>query len=165
MSDYFVVVAEGARARFFKLEPVEVPEFESGPNLREWKTLMNPEHKAHQREVFADVRSGRNRGNAGEAHAYDDHREQHDDEMEHRFARTIAGEIEHLASSNAAPKVVLCAEKQMLGFLRGALNGHTRRDLDITEVAKDLTRLGPRELHDKLARDGVLPRRQERRGK
>ncbi|MBA1149168.1 host attachment protein [Ectothiorhodospiraceae bacterium WFHF3C12] len=162
MSDYCVVVAEGARARFFTLEPVEVPEFESGPNLKEWNTLMNPEHKAHQREVYTDVRSGRNRGNAGEAHAYDDHRDQHDAEMEHRFARTIAGELEQFAGEHSASRVVLCAEKQMLGYLRGALNGHARKDLAITEVAKDLTRLSPRDLHEKLARDGVLPKRRER---
>lgn len=164
MSDYCVVVAEGARARFFTLEPVEVPEFESGPNLREWNTLMNPEHKAHQREVYTDVRSGRNRGNAGEAHAYDDHRDQHDAEMEHRFARTIADELEQFSSQNGAPRVVLCAEKQMLGYLRGAMNGHARKDLEITEVPKDLTRLSPRELHEKLAKDGVLPKRRERQG-
>lgn len=164
MSDYCVVVAEGARARFFTLEPVEVPEFESGPNLREWNTLMNPEHKAHQREVYTDVRSGRNRGNAGEAHAYDDHRDQHDAEMEHRFARTIADELEQFSSQNGTPRVVLCAEKQMLGYLRGAMNGHARKDLEITEVPKDLTRLSPRELHEKLAKDGVLPKRRERQG-
>jgi len=162
MSDYCVVVAEGARARFFTLEPVEVPELESGPNLKEWSTLTNPEHKAHQKDVFTDVRSGRNRGNPGEAHAYDDHRDQHDVEMEHRFARTIAGEIEQFTNQHGKSKVVLCAEKKMLGFLRGALNGHTRPEMQIQEVAKDLTRLSARDLHEKLAKDGKLPRRKAR---
>lgn len=164
MSDFCVVVAEGARARFFTLEPVDVPELESGPNLKEWNTLMNPEHKAHQREVYTDVRSGRNRGNAGEAHAYDDHRDQHDAEMEHRFARTIAEQLESFSSEHGAGRVVLCAEKQMLGYLRGALNGHARKDLEITEVAKDLARLSPRDLHEKLAKEGILPKRRERQG-
>lgn len=164
MSDYCVVVAEGARARFFTLEPVDVPEFESGPNLKEWNTLMNPEHKAHQRDVYTDVRSGRNRGSVGEAHAYDDHREQHDAEMEHRFARTIAESLQEFTAEHGTSRVVLCAEKQMLGYLRSALNGHARKDLAITEVPKDLTRMAPRALHDKLAKAGVLPPRRERRG-
>jgi hypothetical protein len=35
MSDYCIVIANGVRARFFTLDPVEFPELESGPLLCE----------------------------------------------------------------------------------------------------------------------------------
>ncbi|MGD8428958.1 MAG: host attachment protein [Ectothiorhodospiraceae bacterium] len=162
MSEYCVVVAEGARARFFTLEPAAVPELESGPNLQEHNSLANPSHKAHQNKIFADTRSGRNRSTVAGAHGYDEHRSQHDDEMEHRFARDIANELSNLTSANGTRRVVLCAEKRMLGFLRGALNGSIPNGVEVVEVAKDLAKLPARSLHERLAGQGLLPARRAR---
>lgn len=164
MSNFCVVVAEGARARFFTLEYPEIPEMQSGPDLVEQQTLVNPEHRAHQDRIFADTRGGRNRTSGGEAHGYDEHRDQYDADQEAHFAQDVAGHLERMARDQRARRLVLCAEKRMLGFLRTALNGHVPDGVDLREVPKDLAKLKPRELHGHLAADGHLPRRRGRGG-
>lgn len=159
MSEYSVVVAEGARSRFFTLEPVELPELESGPNLIEHDSLANPIHKAHQQSIYADTRGGKNRKVGGQAHGYDEHRQRFDDEMEARFARDIIKHLDGLMRANGTRRLILCAEKRMLGFLRQALNGRIPREVHIIEVAKDFAKLNVRDLHDRLARNGYLPAR------
>ena len=163
MTDYCVVVAEGARARFFTLEPAEIPELESGPNLVERGALANPAHLAHQdSSLWTETRGGRNRNANGPGHGYDEHRQNHDDELEHRFARDIAGELAGMLRRNGSCRVVLCAEKRMLGFLRTALSGTSMGGSEVVEVAKDLAKESPREIHERLARDGHLPARRAR---
>lgn len=160
MSDYCVVVAEGARARFFTLEPVTLPELESGPNLIEHESLANPIHKAHDGRVFADTRGGRNRtASTGQGHGFDEHRAGYDAELEHRFARDIARQIDGLTRANGTRRVILCAEKRMLGLLRGVVGGNGAAGVEIVEVPKDLAKCNVRELHNRLARDGHLPGR------
>ncbi|HET8700618.1 MAG TPA: host attachment protein [Nitrococcus sp.] len=159
MSEYSVVVAEGARSRFFTLEPVAVPELESGPNLIEHDALANPIHKARQQSVYADIRGGKNRAASGQAHGYDEHRQRFNDEMEARFARDIAKRLEGLMRSNGTRRLILCAEKRMLGFLRQALNGRVPREVRVIEVPKDLAKLNVRNLHVWLAHSGYLPAR------
>lgn len=163
MTDYCVVVAEGARARFFTLEPAEIPEIESGPNLKEVSSLANPAHLAHQDSaIWTETRGGRNRNANGPGHGYDEHRDDHEAQQESRFAREITSELESLVRRNGGSRVVLCAEKRMLGFLRGAMAGTSLPAESVVEVPKDLAKLSPRELHNHLARDGHLPPRRNR---
>lgn len=157
MSEYCVVVAEGARARFFTLEPAELPELEGGPNLVEHDSLVNPRHRAHDASVYADTRGGRNRTPGGQGHGYDEHRDRHDAASEQKFARDIARQLSSLTRSNGTRRVILCAEKRMLGFLRHEVRGGG--GLDLTEVGKDLAKLSVTDLHRHLAGDGLLPRR------
>lgn len=163
MSEYCVVVAEGARARFFTLEPADVPELEGGPNLVEHDSLANPQHRAHHEHIYADGRGGRNRTAGGQSHGYDEHRQQYDDGLEQRFARDIAEHLDTLARRSASRRIIMCAEKRMLGFLRGAMNGQQHNGIDIIEVPKDLAKLNSRELHQHLAQDGHIPPRRSRR--
>lgn len=162
MSQYCVVVAEGSRARFFTVERSEIPELESGPNLVECKTMANPEHKAHDQAIYSDVRGGRNRSAHGSAHGYDDHRRQHDAEMERRFARDIARELDQLARGNGTQRIVLCAEKRMLGYLRPSLQGALHPEIELREVAKDLAKLTPSQIQKRLSQDGYIPARKPR---
>lgn len=163
MSRYCVVVAEGSKARFFTVEHPEVPELESGPDLIERKTMANPTHQAHGEEILADLRAGRNRTPNGSAHGYDDHRDGYDAECERRFAREIAQELDTMARSNGTRRVVLCAEKRMLGFLRPNLHQAIPSGVDLHEVPKDLAKLSPRKLQEHLANDGHIPKRRSRR--
>ena len=158
MSRYCIVVAEGSVARFFTMEPAEVPELESGPHLIEQKSLHNPEHQAHAEEVWAD-RMGRNRSVGMRGHRYDDHRVQRTAEMERRFARDITRELDQFARGNGTRHVVVCAEKRMLGYLRHDLDRAVPENAELREVPKDLAKLTPRQLHDHLARDGHVPPR------
>ncbi|MCH8505856.1 MAG: host attachment protein [Ectothiorhodospiraceae bacterium] len=164
MSEYCVVVAEGSRARFFTVEQAEIPELESGPNLVEHSSMANPEHQARGNAIYADLRSGRNRSAYGSGHGYDDHRNQHDAEMERRFAREIARKLDEMTRGNGTQRVVLCAEKQMLGYLRPNLNGAIPHGVAVHEVPKDLAKLSVRQLHERLAKDGYIPRRKARNG-
>jgi protein required for attachment to host cells len=160
MSDYCVVVVDGARARFFTLEPANLPEMESSPNLVEQTTLVNMEKEAKDRDLLSDTKSGRNRGSSGGgAHGYDDHRAQHGDEVERRFARLIADEAMSQLDSHSPSRVVLVAEKRMLGFLRAALDAVVKTGVAVEELAKDLGKLTNLQVHEHLAKDGLVPRR------
>lgn len=169
MSEYCVVAAEGARARIFILEPAEVPELESGPNLVERKTLANPEHKASDAEIWTDTRRGAHREHqTGQRqphttgvphHNYDEHRDNNQDQVDRTFARDIVTELDRLIAHNGLRRVVLCAEKQMLGHLRPEISNHLSGNVELEEVPKDLANLSPHELHEKLAKDGHLPPR------
>jgi len=160
MSEYVVVVADGSRARFFTLEPAEIPEIEGGPNLVEREDLANPERELPDRELWSEVKTGRNRApNGGPAHGYDDHRAQHEAEYERRFARAVAERAAALAAANGTRRVVIAAEKRMLGFLRNELGSLERAGVEVREVARDLSKLGARQIHEHLAKEGALPRR------
>lgn len=161
MSEYCVVVAGGAKARIFSLEPAELPQMESGPNLVEQASLSNPQHQAHDAEIYSDLRRGRNRAAFGPAHGYDDHRDGHEKEVDRKFARDVAARIGRLLSTNGYQHLVLCADARMLGMLRPSLAGLT--GIELHEVNKDLAKLNTRELHDRLADEGHLPRRRARR--
>jgi protein required for attachment to host cells len=164
MSDYSVVVVDGARARFFTLEPADSPETEGGPNLVERRDLVNPEQKIHSGHLWSDAKTGRNRaGGGGQAHGYDDHREQHVDEFKRRFAREIAQEAARVAQDNNARNIVLVAQKRMLGFLRSELDPLLKNGVSISEIAKDVSKLAPQELHRYLAKVKILPARRNPR--
>ena len=104
MSDYCVVVTGGACARFFTLEPVEFPELESGPRLIECGELYNPEKRIPARNLYTDSKTGRHRASrGGPAHGYDDHRSQHEDEFDRRFAHEVMEKKHVSCSSQAGP--------------------------------------------------------------
>ncbi len=159
MTQYCVVVTNGARARFFTLQQSDIPELESGPNLIEQRQLTNPQKETQGASLWSDAKSGRNRAaNGGPAHGYDDHRDQHQDEYERRFAANIAEECARLTRSHKASDVVLVSQKRMLGFLRSAMESKLN-GTNLQELAKDLSKLNPHELHEHLARERLLPRR------
>ena len=160
MNDYCVVVAAGSRARFFTLSPAEIPEMQSGPNLVERSDLISPERATHEKDMWSDTKSGRNRSSGGGAHGYDDHRAQHEDEFERRFAREVVEQAEKLVSSNGNRRIIMVAQKRMLGFLRNSLEGLRKNGVEIHEVAKDLSKMKPMQLHEALSMQNLLPARQ-----
>lgn len=158
MNHYSVIVAGGSRARFFTLKDATVPELESGPRLVELRDLISPENKAHEGTLWSDSKTGGNRApGGGPAHGYDDHRAQHEDEFERRFARDIAEEATRLVKSDNIQHVILVAQKRMLGFLRNALAPLLKAGVHIQEFAKDLVKLPPQDLHAHLSRQRLLP--------
>jgi protein required for attachment to host cells len=157
MPSYCVVVADGARARFFTLKPAALPAFEGGPDLHEREDLVNPEKEQTSRELFSNLKTGRNRAaGGGPAHGYDDHRTQHEDEFERRFARRVASRIRDLSP---VAHIVLVADPRLLGFLRAELAGKHANGTELRELGKDLSTLSPTEIHARLAAAGLLPER------
>ena len=158
MSDYCVVITDGAHARFFTLEPVDFPELESGPRLVEHEELLNPEKEIHERDLFTDSKTGRGRAPLkGPAHGYDDHRSQHENEFERRFARRILEKTRRFVKAHQARHVVLTAPAHMLGSLRLDLDILFKDGIRVHEFKKDMTKFWPRQIHSHLAKEQVLP--------
>ena len=159
--DYLVVVADGTCARFFTLESAAQPSVESGPHLLEHDDLVNTEHEQAGGDKYSSTRTGLNLNqHGGPSHGYDDHRAQHEQEHERRFARDIAARAVSLAQENHAGHLVLTAERHMLGLLRDALKIPVKSGIEVRDLAKDLTKLTPKQIHEHLATAGVLQARQ-----
>ena len=172
MNQFFVAVIDGTRARFFTLEQPTLPEYESGPNLIEQECLANTVKELHGKELWANTKTGRNRGSGNKGHGYDDHRNNHLGELERSFAKEISTKIvsftENYGSNQVSSnQVILVAEPQILGLLRESLNilagrrldGMGSKNLHIQELAKDLSKLKPLEIHEYLADKNMIPAR------
>lgn len=164
-SDYLVVVADGTCARFFSVEAAAQPAVQSGPHLLEHDDLVNPEHEQGGRDKYSTTRTGLNLNpRGGPSHGYDDHRAQHEQEHERRFAREIATRAVSLAQEYCAGHLVLTAERHMLGLLRDALKIPVKSGIEVSELAKDLTKLTPAQVYDHLEAAGVVPARHGPKG-
>jgi protein required for attachment to host cells len=152
--DTIIVAVNGARARFFTLQPQPMPIYESGPCLAEHKCLVNPELDETDQELWSDD-SGAIRSNGGGAHGFDDHRDKHRAELERRFARLVAAETLTLANDRQAGRVILTAKGHMLGLLRKELSG--TKAFELKEVDKDYNDLPAQALHERLADLNLLP--------
>ncbi len=157
MSQHLVAVIDGTRARFLTLEPVEFPEYQSGPNLIECEGISNSTNDRQDQELWAESKTGRNRGAGGQAHSYDDHRDNHRVEFERRFAQEIANCTQHLLQVHQVQNLLLVAEPQILGLMREVLIPTIGRSIQTSELSKDLCHLKPHELHEYLARKDLLP--------
>jgi protein required for attachment to host cells len=158
--DYLVVVADGARARFFTVEPATQPFVESDPRLIEQEDLANTEHEQGGRDKYSSTRTGVNLNpRGGPSHGYDDHRTRHEQEHERRFAEDIAARAISLAQKHRIRHLVVTADSRMLGSLRDALEIPVKLGIEVRELAKDLTKLTSTQLHEHLAAAGVVQAR------
>jgi protein required for attachment to host cells len=155
-----VAVIDGTKARFLTLELEQLPDDDFGPNLMEKKVLYNPNNELSGQELWANTKTGRNRGGAAaQAHSYDDHRQNHIMEFERRFAQTISHQIISFIQICQARYLVLVAEPQILGFMREALMPILPKNIELSELAKDLCKFKAKELHEYLADKELLPAR------
>jgi len=154
-----VVTADGTRARFFTLEHTAEPSVESSPYLLERADVVNSEHRQPSRDKYSTTRTGFNASPRQGPHRYDDHRVRQEGEHERRFAREVAERALDIAKTAHASRLIVAAEKRMLGLLREALDTPAASNIEVKELAKDLTRLAPLELQEQLAAQGVLPER------
>ena len=160
MANYCVVVTSGAHARFFILRALATPGLESGPKLIERGELFNLEKEIPGRELYADPKSGRSRApRGGPAHGYDNHRSQHEDECDRLFACAVLKKTKGLARAEKARHVILIAPAHMLGWLRKDLDIILKEGMKVHERVKDISKLNSVEIHDYLAKEGVLPGR------
>lgn len=159
MTRFLVAVVDGAKAKFLTLEPVAMPELESGPDLIERCQLLNPVVEMPSQDLGANAKASRNRGSGSRGHSYDDRRGNYLVEFERRFAQAIGAQMEALINAYDLNTLVLVAEPQILGTLRNCLAGVSDR-LQVQELAKDLCKMRPQQLQDYLAQKGVLPTRQ-----
>ncbi|MGF1566823.1 MAG: host attachment protein [Nodosilinea sp.] len=160
MTRFLVAVVDGARARFLTLEPLDDPEFESGPDLVERCERLNPAVEMADQDLWASPKSGCGGGGSSKSHSYDDHRDNHRVEFERRFAQAIVGQVDALIAAYDLNTLILVAEPQILGVLRDSLHSSNGRSITISDLAKDLCWMKPRQIHDYLAQKALLPGRQ-----
>lgn len=151
-----VVVANGCRARIFTLDPAEQPEFESGPRLTERNEIVDDDLHGPDQKLWTG-KAGANRGGSARSHGYDDHRQQHLQELEKRFLTSVSEETATVARRVHATDVVVVGSQRHVGELSELLSTQLGSAVKITAMAKDLAKLTPRAIHDHLAREGVLP--------
>ena len=159
MKQAVVAVLDGTRARFFTLETAEFPEYESSPNLVEHESLTNKTKELAGKDLWANIKTGGNRGSRSQSHGYDDHRENHLNEFERSFAKEIESKIIALVQERDARQLLLVAEPQMLGFIRESLTPHLPKNVKLQELAKDLCKLKPLDIHEYLAHKNLIPAR------
>jgi protein required for attachment to host cells len=153
----WVVVADGAHARFLAVEPrADAPQGDA-VRLVEHAQLDNPEHTAKGRRDARKIKSGRDNARGGvDSHGYTDHREPHEAELLRRFAVKIAQQMWDLHSLQGAKSVVLVAEPRMLGLLRTAVAPVVKSGVNIRELARDYTWCAPLELEQHLDANKLL---------
>ena len=157
MGKFAIAVINGSQARFFILDSTASSEYESGPNLIEHDSLANSTRELHGQELWANTKTGRNRGASGQAHGYDDHRQKHEIEFEKRFANKINSAMLNLIKTRQARQLIVVAEPQILGMMREAMTDSLFKTLNIHEVAKDICHLKLHQIHDYLAKKNLLP--------
>jgi protein required for attachment to host cells len=157
MKKYIVAVIDGTQARFFTLEPREWLDAQSSPHLSEQDSLFNSDNKLQGQDLWANTKTGRNRGASSQAHSYDDHRQNHIVEYERRFAQQIINRIVNLTESYQPQQILLVAEPQILGLMRETLTSVLPKNLKINVLAKDLCHLSSHQLYEYLVKKEILP--------
>lgn len=157
MVKFAVAVINGTQARFFTLDSTATSEYESSPNLIEHEGLVDSTKELHGQELWANTKTGRNKGTSGQAHSYDDHRQNHEVEFEKRFAHKITTAMGNLIQTHQARHLILVAEPQILGILREVMNDSLFKNLKVDEVDKDICQLKTTQIHDYLAKKELLP--------
>lgn len=152
MTQWCILVADGARARLFRANMQE--ESAKGAELVERQDLVEPERGLADREIFSD-KAGRNRPGSG----FEDHRRRHRDEVERKFAKRIAAAVAQELQGEPADALVVVADPRLLGLLRGALDTSVPGAPPRIEVSADLTWQALPRLQHALAQLGVLPDR------
>jgi len=158
MSKQCVVIADGARARFFALQWASPPEVNGGPALLECGVIENPAKmpaSAEKSSQKGEVREQKRAVSPGS----DEARERREEQSGRRFARQIAVQAADFARQQGVPHCVVAADPRTLGMLRRELKSVSKGRLTFTELGKDLCRLSAHEIHSHLARTGHLPAR------
>lgn len=152
MDECVVIAADGARARMFLVE--KDADLQAGSRLIEKVDLVNTDYLVRGKEA-PRVRTERNTSRqAGPMHPQDAERDWHRIEVERRFAREIAAHASALVKGRG--KLVLVAAPRMLGLIRQPLRSAISARVNISELARDHTRLTPARLYQRLVADALI---------
>lgn len=155
MNNWCVVVADGARARIFVLEPGGGRAGDS--SLVEKADLANVGYSARGADA-PQVRTERNTNRqTGPMHPVGEKREQHRLEVERRFGVQVAARVAALVKGWNDGSIVLVADPRLLGLMRKVLREAVKPEIALKELAKDYTHLSTTDLHEHLASNGLIP--------
>lgn len=155
MNNWCVVVADGARARIFVLEPGGGRAGDS--SLVEKSDLVNVGYSARGADA-PQVRTERNTNRqTGPMHPVGEKREQHRLEVERRFSAQVAERVADVVKGWNDGSIVLVADPRLLGLMRKVLREAVQPGIALKELAKDYTRISAIELREHLASNGLIP--------
>lgn len=140
----WIVVADGARARFFSPDRETMKLVPTGPN-----NLVAPASRQRPRDLKSD-KPGRSfsASRSGVRHAFEPPHDYHKLEK-HRFMATLADALDDACGRRAFDDLILVAPRRSLGELRGLLSKRVQGSVR-QEVAKDLTNEPPSLLRRRL---------------
>ncbi len=149
-----LVIADAARARFFQLTSDEI---DGSSALQEVNDLVEPEARVKQNERFTDsFPRGHRTQRSGQAHTYDDHRNDAYGETRKRFARSIVEALSKEIATRHAAEVLLVSPHSMHSLLEEEVSRGNLAVQPKMEIS-ELTTASPHEIHVALSRRGVLP--------
>ncbi|HRC55675.1 MAG TPA: host attachment protein [Kofleriaceae bacterium] len=151
-----LVVADAARARLYTFQRQEDVASDL-PDLQERADLVNPERRQRPSEVHSDTRPGSSRAPTGASFTVDDHRDAHQEAVDRKFAEAIHAELTRLLAETGYRHAIVVASHRMLGHLRAS--GAPPGDVELHELALDLTKETTPQLQDRLSTMGLLPPR------
>ena len=148
MENTCVVVADGARARFFLLQAAGGGAGRG--KLIEQEQLENPEHQ------HPETDSRRTDRNAGPMHPYGAQRERHRLEHERRFAAEVVRQAAEKVRGWQAGSLVVVADPRLLGLLRESLRSALHPSVQLRELARDYTAFSAADLQQQLVSSNML---------
>lgn len=148
MDKCIVVVINNNQARFFSLEPAEWPEYESGPNLIEQKSLSYSTSNYYQKFWFKLINKQERLRQKNHLNHY---------KLENQFARQITSEIINLIRLHQGQKLILIAQPQVLNLVKKFFTPTIFKALQIKELHKDISHFNCGQIHQYLAQKQFLP--------
>ena len=159
-----IAIVDASRARLYTYQE------DAGPTeqLREVRDLVNAGRRFRPSEMFSETRPGTGHnprsGPGGEpGSTKDDHRDDHIEMMDQKFAKEICAELEKIIASDGYGHLIIIASPKMLGEVRKANGVFKRGGLTVDEIPRDLSKLTIAQLHDHLASLDLIPGRQRLR--
>ena len=140
----WVIVADGARARFFEHNS------DRSAQLEEFDAMVSPQHRLHEADLRSD-RAGRTFDSRGRGrHAMEPVHTARDHETQ-VFARDLAAHIEDARIAGYLDKLILIAPPKFLGQLRSSLCSNALK-LVVHSIDKELTKASSEEVARHLPR-------------
>jgi protein required for attachment to host cells len=147
MNHTCVIVADSKRARFFGVEAADEPRHRL--TLVERTVLVNPDLEGARRNGAGRTKTERvSNRQAGDVHPIEAKRQQHELEIERRFAREIARHAGETTAGWKEGAVVLIAEPRLLGLGRHYVREALQPAVKLKEVAKNYAKLTAAELRE-----------------
>lgn len=153
-ASYCVVVADGARARFFALDPAG-PRAGHAALLVEDADLINPAHHHAVGSAAMPAGEGRRAAAGGPGRNDDASDANWRREQDRRFASLVVDKMGELCQARGVNQVVMVADARMLGLLRQKTD--RLAGVALHEHSRELTGLQTVAIHHHLAAVGLLP--------
>ena len=155
-----IAIVDAARARLYTYQEDADP----ARQMLEVRDLTNPGRRMKAGDMFSETRPALARGGGrnmtGEpGSTKDDHRDDHIEMMDMKFAKEVIDEIEQILRTEAYGRLILASPPKMLGELRKQSSSLRRDGLIVDELPEGLSYMTSAQLHDHLAGLSLIPGR------